>query len=195
MAEEIKDVNKVEAETTTESTEENKQTEKPAEGVTPPVDGKDYKAIAEQLSRDIKEKNRKIQELKGQPQKEAITEDETVKRFIETEKRSIKAEANYEILMKVQTDPSFKERVDIVKDYVEQGYTLEMADKLAKADIMDKILAESSKGEVQVNKPKQIETQAVPEKKTFEETGNPLKDFLNNPDVPEAAKEAAKRYF
>lgn len=182
-----------EAGTSPVPTEENEQTEEQAEGVTPPVDGKDYKAIAEQLSKDIKEKNRKIRELKEQAPVQQ-PQDEVEKRFVDTERRSIKAEANYEILMKVQTDPTFKERVDIVKDYVEQGYTLEMADKLAKADIMDKILSELPKEE-KINKPKQIETQATPETKEFQETGNPLKDFLDDPNVPEGAKEAARRYF
>ena len=194
--EETKDVLEVEADTTPESTEENEQGQEQAEGVTTAPDGKDYKAIAEQLSRDIKEKNRKIQELKSQTpvEKQDEPQDETVKRFMDTEKRSIKAEANYEILMKAQTDPTFKDRVDIVKSYVEQGYNIDMADRLAKADIMDKILTELPK-EVEVNKPKQIETQAIPDKNKFQPTGNPLKDLLDDPDVPESAKEAARRYF
>lgn len=187
-----------EAEAVTEVvTDETEQTAEQAEASSQPVDGKDYKAIAEQLSKDIKEKNRKIQELKSQKtvEVEAPAEDETVRRFVDTEKRSMRAEANTEIIMMLQSDPTFKDRVDIVKDYVEKGYDIKMADKLAKSDIMDKILTALPEEAKKSNQPKQIETQAIPEKKEFQESGNHLKDFLDDPNVPDSAKEAARRYF
>jgi len=191
---EEKDVNTEEA-TSSESTEQNEQTEEQSGASSQTVDGKDYKAIAEQLSKDIKEKNRKIQELKNQKVPDQEPQSEVEKRFLETEKRSIKTEAEMTIISKLQTDPTFKERVDIVKDYVSQGYNIEMADRLAKADIMDKILTALPNEELKPNKPKQIETQAIPENNEFQETGDHLKDILDDPNAPEYAKEAARRFF
>jgi len=165
-----------EAETVAEPTENNEQVQEPVEGVTPTTDGKDYKAIAEQLSKDIKEKNRKIQELKASvqqpvPVQPVVSEDETVKRFLQTE-------ANATIAVKLQTDPSFKYRVELVQDYVAQGYDINMADKLAKADIMDKVLAESSSPNP-VNIPKTVQPTAIPEQVKQQPTGNDLDDFLS----------------
>jgi hypothetical protein len=145
---------------------EIEQTEEQVEALSQPVDGKDYKAIAEQLSKDIREKNIKIQEQKAllanaskivnnEVEQPVISEDDTVKRFLATE-------ANATIAVKLQTDPSFKDRVEIVQSYVAQGYDINMADKLAKADIMDKILNESSTP-TPVNIPKQIQPTAIPE--------------------------------
>jgi len=155
--------------------EHNEQVNEQVESDISTTDGKDYKAIAEQLSKDIQAKNRKIQELKGQPQSQVapvqaeITEDETVRRFIQTE-------ANATIAMKMQTDPSFKDRVDIVQSYVQQGYDISMADKLAKADIMDRILAAGA-SEAEVIKPKQITPTAIPETTVPQLTGNVLDDI------------------
>lgn len=200
MAEE-QDVEAVEAVTTPESTETNEQSQEQVEGVTSTDGGKDYKSIAEQLSKDIKEKNRKIQELKSQvtppvtpsPSQSAqavsqVSEDDTVRRFLQTE-------ANATIAVKMQTDPSFKERVAIVQEYVAQGYDINMADRLAKADIMDKILTSTSEETPAKQTPKQITPQAIPEKQEFRETGDGLKDFLADPNVPEGAKEAVRRTF
>ena len=180
--------------------ENNEQVKKPLGGETPETDGKDYKAIAQQLSKDIQSKNQKIQELKNNPPAPVKEEqkppvDEGVKRFEDTEKRSLKAEANSEILMKLQTDPSFKERMNIVIDYVAKGHDIETADKFAKSDIMDKILKELPQEVQEVNKPKQIDTQATPEDPTFQKSGDPVKDILDDPEAPEAAKEAVRRYF
>jgi hypothetical protein len=169
-----------EVETPAVPTEENEQGEEPVESVIPIPDGKDYKAIAEQLSKDIKEKNRKIQEQKKiledakqtvqqQPVQPVISEDETVQRFLRTE-------ANATIAVKLQTDPSFKDRVEIVQNYVAQGYDINMADKLAKADIMDQILAESSTP-VQSNPPKTPKPTATPEQVRPKSTGNILDDI------------------
>jgi len=197
MAEELQGVEEeVEAETTTLPEENNEQTEEQAEAISQPVDGKDYKAIAEQLSRDIKEKNRKIQELKSQQSvaqvaQPVLSEDETVKRFLATE-------ANATIAVKLQTDPSFKDRVEIVQSYVEQGYNIEMADKLAKADIMDKILSEPSTP-VQTNIPKQMQPSAIPEPVRQKPTGNSLDDIMGGKididiEDPESLKEVLRRY-
>jgi hypothetical protein len=168
-----------EVETPAVPTEENEQGEEPVESVIPIPDGKDYKAIAEQLSKDIKEKNRKIQEQKKiledakqsipQVVQPVISEDETVQRFLRTE-------ANATIAVKLQTDPSFKDRVEIVQNYVAQGYDINMADKLAKADIMDQILAESSTP-VQSNPPKTPKPTATPEQVKPKSTGNILDDI------------------
>ena len=175
MEEEIMDVKQEEA-TLDPVQDQEEQTEEQVEALSQPVDGKDYKAIAEQLSKDIREKNRKIQELKAatQPvQQEQVTppvisEDETVKRFLATE-------ANATIAVKLQTDPSFRDRVEIVQAYVAQGYDITMADKLAKADIMDQILNESS-APVQAVIPKQITPTATPEQVKPQSTGNTLDD-------------------
>lgn len=191
MSEEIQGVEEVEAVTTPEPTETNEQAEEQDGATSDPVDGKDYKAIAEQLSRDIKEKNRKIQELKAQtsqPRQQeptvtqpVISEDETVRRFLKTE-------ANATIAVKLQTDPSFKDRVEIVQAYVEQGYDINMADKLAKSDIMDKILTEAST-QSKHNIPQQIQPSAIPEAKKARLTGNSLDDIqkgLVGVDLPDA---------
>jgi hypothetical protein len=169
------DVTSVGAETTSESTENNEQVSSDSEVVnTQETGGKDYKAIAEQLSKDIKEKNRKIQELKSkQSEVRAVepemSDDETVRRFVQTE-------ANATIALKLQTDPSFKDRVDIVQNYVREGYTIDMADKLAKADIMDRILSAGT-SDVEINKPKQIQPTAIPEQREIKSTGNILDDI------------------
>lgn len=201
MTDEVKeDVKPEEATPAEPQTEEvqpqEEQTEQPVEGVTPPVDGKNYKAIAEQLSKDIKEKNRKIQELKAQPTQEpvvqpVISEDETVKRFLATE-------ANATIAVKLQTDPSFKDRVEIVQEYVKQGYDINMADKLAKADIMDRILNETSvadKPEV-IN---QMQPTATPEIVKPQPTGNSLDDVMAGKvdvelDDPQGLREVLEKY-
>ena len=186
----------IEAETVAVPTETNEQTEQPVEGVTPPVDGKDYKAIAEQLSKDIKEKNRKIQELKSTPVPTApvqpvISEDETVRRFLQTE-------ANATIAVKLQTDPSFKDRVELVQEYVKQGYDINMADKLAKADIMDKILSAKSETETPVI-PNQIKPTATQEQVAPQPTGNSLDDIQSGKvslgmEDEAALREVLKKY-
>lgn len=175
--------------------EDNEQVDQPEDGVTPPTDGKDYKRIAEQLSKDIKEKNRKIQELKSktaeqvvEPRVPQVSEDDTVRRFIQTE-------ANATIAVKLQTDPTFKDRVSLVQEYVAQGYDVNMADKLAKSDIMDNILNTVSQELPAQPTPKQITPQAIPEKQVVKETGDGFKDFLSDPNVPEGAKEAVRRAF
>jgi len=197
MAEEIEDVKDDEAPIEDVQPQEE-PTEEPVEGVTPPVEGKDYKAIAEQLSSDIKEKNRKIQELKSQqPQPQVVEEmpqDEAVKRFIETEERSKKAEANSEILLKLSTDPSFVNRVEIVKDYVAQGFSIVDADMRAKADILDGITKEFAK-EVKTEPIKQLNPQAIPEEESFKPTGDAVKDMLDDPNINPQMKEAVKRTF
>ena len=190
MTDEIQGVEEEEAVTSPEPAETNEQVEEQAGATSEPTDGKDYKAIAEQLSRDIKEKNRKIQELKSQanqpsptPQSSApvISEDDTVRRFLQTE-------ANATIAVKLQTDPSFKDRVEIVQAYVAQGYDINMADKLAKADIMDKILTETS-AQVKPNIPQQIQPTAIPEVRKAKLTGNSLDDIqkgLVDVDLPDS---------
>ena len=199
MTEENKDVKQDEAKVEDVQPQEE-QTEEQVEASSQPVDGKDYKAIAEQLSKDIKEKNRKIQEQKKiledakqvqQPVQPVISEDETVKRFLATE-------ANATIAVKLQTDPSFKDRVEIVQAYVAQGYDINMADKLAKADIMDKILSEKSETETPVI-PNQMKPNAIQEQVRPQPTGNSLDDIQNGKvtlgmEDEEALREVLKKY-
>jgi hypothetical protein len=185
------DVNE-EVETSADSsTEENEQPTDVREDVnTPEGDGKDYKTIAENLSKALREeraKNKKQESVKPaeSPQE---PQDETVKRFLRTE-------ADAYIAKKIAIDPSFKERLDIVENYVSQGYTIDMADKLAKAEIMDKILAVNSQEET-INKPKQITPTATPEPEAPKTTGNVLDDVMaGNRDVEDPAIiEMLKKY-
>lgn len=137
-------------------------------------DGKDYKSIAENLSKALREERAKNkietphQQVVPTP---AVSEDDTVRRFLQTE-------ANATIAVKLQTDPSFKDRVELVQDYVAQGYDINMADKLAKADIMDKILAETST-HTPVSIPKTVLPTATPETVRPRLTGNDLDDFMS----------------
>jgi hypothetical protein len=196
MTEQQMDVQEVEAETTPVSTENNEQVQEQVEGVTTTTDGKDYKAIAEQLSKDIQEKNRKIQELKGQiqPQQQAQvtveeqSEDDTVKRFLRTEATTM-------INNKMLTDPNFKDRAPIVASYVEQGYSFDMADKMAKADILDQILTGSSNdAQQQINQPT-ITPKAIPEEEVVQRTGNVLDDIEKGiVDVDPALAATIKKY-
>jgi hypothetical protein len=182
---------KVEDTTTTPSVENNGQPENDSEVVnTPQGDGKDYKTIAENLSkalREEREKNKKKQEP-VEPVEVPQTQDDTVKRFLRTE-------ADAYIAKKIAIDPSFKDRLDIVENYVSQGYTIDMADKLAKAEIMDKILAVNNQEEV-INKPKQITPTATPETEAPKTTGNVLDDVLaGNREVEDPAIiEMLKKY-
>ena len=199
MTDENKDVKQDEAKVE-DVQPQKEQTEEQVEASSQPVDGKDYKAIAEQLSKDIKEKNRKIQEQKKiledakqvqQPVQPVISEDETVKRFLATE-------ANATIAVKLQTDPSFKDRVEIVQAYVAQGYDINMADKLAKADIMDKILSEKSETETPVIT-NQMKPNAIQEQVRPQPTGNSLDDIQNGKvtlgmEDEEALREVLKKY-
>lgn len=176
MTEEQQVVNQGEANTASDQ-EQFEQVQEQVESEISTTDGKNHEAIAKQLSRDIIEKNRKIQELKSQlqqTQQTAVTtpvqEDETVKRFIRTEALTM-------VNNKMLTDTTFKDRAPIVSSYIEQGYTFDMADKLAKADIMDKLLAESSQEQAQYQIPKQITPKAIPEPTVQQSTGNVLDDI------------------
>ena len=159
MTEEQKDVPQAGAEPVVEpSATEPQQPVVGSEPVeTPTGDGKDYKTIAENLSKALREEREKHKiEPVTQPQPVVPSEDETVKRFLATE-------ANATIAVKLQTDPSFKDRVELVQDYVAKGYDINMADKLAKADIMDQILSAKSETKKPVI-PNQIKPTATQER-------------------------------
>jgi hypothetical protein len=151
--------------------DQEEQFEEQAESDIQPNDGKDWKAVAEQMSRDLKEKNQKIKELKSHNQNPS-----TVSSDEDSQKRFIRAEANATMALKLQIDPSFKSRVDIVRNYVEQGYDIDMADKLAKSDIMDQMLKASSPEPVQSIT--QLNPTAAPERQARKTTGNALDDFM-----------------
>ena len=79
----------VEAETTTDpSSEENEQDSSVSEDVKPQEsDGKDYKTIAENLSKALKEEREKNKQPQPTPAPQAqpqVQDDETVKRFLAT---------------------------------------------------------------------------------------------------------------
>lgn len=138
---------------------------------TPTGDGKDYKTLYENARKALQQEREAKKALKAQPEVQpAIPEDETVKRFLQTE-------ANAAIAIKLQTDPTFKDRLEAVQEYVAQGNSIEMADKLAKGDIMDKILSGSVSEQQETLKPKQITPKAIPEETVIHSTGNVLDDI------------------
>lgn len=188
------DVNETEAETVIDpSSIENEQDEINSEVVKPQEsDGKDYKKLYENVKTALQAERQKRKEV--QPvQAEVVTQPQ--EQTDEAYNRFLKVEATTYINNKLQTDPSFKDRIQEVTKYVEQGYTVDQADNLALADIARMVIQEATKGEPENKSLNQINTKAVVEEKTFKETGDHLKDFLNDPNVPEGAKEAAKRYF
>lgn len=132
-------------------------------------DGKDYKTIAENLSKALREERAKNKAPQTTPQSQPQNEDETYRRFLQTE-------ANAEIAVMLQTDPSFKDRVELVKNYVEQGYDIKMADRLAKGDIMDQILHGESQS-APTNIPKQMQPNVTPEPRVVHQTGDVYQDL------------------
>lgn len=172
MNEEQMDVNEGAQSSAESSAAEQEQVSIDSEVVnTQETDGKDYKSLYENAKIALRKEREAKKAVTTAPvvTQPEISEDETVRRFIQTE-------ANATIALKLQTDPSFKDRVEIVQDYVKQGHTIEMADKLAKADIMDRILA-SGVTETATNKPKQIQPTAIPEPTEKQSTGNILDDI------------------
>lgn len=190
------DVNKTEAETVIDpSSIENEQDESNSEVVKPQEsDGKDYKKLYENVKTALQAERQKRKEVPAVSVEKAAMQ-EPQEQTDEAYNRFLKVEATTYINNKLQTDPSFKDRIQEVTKYVEQGYTVDQADNLALADIARMVIQEATKGEPENKSLNQINTKAVVEEKTFKETGDHLKDFLNDPNVPEGAKEAAKRYF
>lgn len=190
------DVNETEAETVIDpSSIENEQDESNSEVVKPQEsDGKDYKKLYENVKTALQAERQKRKEVPAVSVEKAAMQ-EPQEQTDEAYNRFLKVEATTYINNKLQTDPSFKDRIQEVTKYVEQGYTVDQADNLALADIARMVIQEATKGEPENKSLNQINTKAVVEEKTFKETGDHLKDFLNDPNVPEGAKEAAKRYF
>lgn len=190
------DVNETEAETVIDpSSIENEQDEINSEVVKPQEsDGKDYKKLYENVKTALQAERQKRKEVPAVSVEKAAMQ-EPQEQTDEAYNRFLKVEATTYINNKLQTDPSFKDRIQEVTKYVEQGYTVDQADNLALADIARMVIQEATKGEPENKSLNQINTKAVVEEKTFKETGDHLKDFLNDPNVPEGAKEAAKRYF
>lgn len=191
MTEEIQDVNQTDA-NQADVQQQTEQVNESADDVTSTTDGKDYKAMYESVRESLRKEREEKKALKTQVQQpvqaEALPEDEATRRFLRTE-------ANAEIAVKLQTDPFFKENVDAIKEYVEKGHSIDQATTMVKADILDTVIKLSSTEQQEIPKPKQINTQATPEPQEYQPTGDHLKDFLNDPNVPEAAKESARRYF
>lgn len=155
-------------------------------------DVKDYKTQAENLTKALRaerEKNKRLRETVEKPAPAPVTtEDPAVQRFLKTE-------ANATIAVKMQTDPSFKDRVEIVQSYVEQGYDIDMADKLAKADIMEEIL-KGRTASTPVQPVTQMQPSATPEPQAaFKSTGDSLSDFQKGAPIEglSAAEAAALR--
>ena len=168
MTDEQMDANQEEAETSPESsTEENEQDTTVSEDAkTQESDGKDFETkYQESLIALRKERQRRRDAEAGnsQPvQRDYAPEeqDDTVKRFLNVEATSL-------INNKLLTDPSFKERADIVKDeMVRTGKQLEDADNAVLARLFKESFLNKEEGESPKSKPpKQLPNTAIPEDK------------------------------
>lgn len=147
----------------------------------------------------IKKERERLESLKSQAPSETVYEppvqaqapegDDAVRRFLQ-------AEANSLLALKMQTDPTFRDRLDIVRKEMENnpGLNVEDADNRVKSRLFDEIVKQSSSnGEVNVETNK-LTTDTIPEP-VKQKTGDPIKDILQDPNVNPYMKEAMKRRF
>lgn len=134
-------------------------TEVVSEDAKTPVE-KDYKTKYEESLAAIREERAKRKELQAQV---AETQTQPVVQPADDEvyRDYLGVKANAYIGMKMQTDPSFKDRLDIVEEFA-KSMPIEQADEKAKALIFDRLQKEMS-SEEPVVKPKQIKQGASSE--------------------------------
>jgi len=166
MANEIKDANQEEAQPASDSsTEEAKQTENASEGAKTPVGAKDDRTKYEEALAALKEERERrkeaekiVRESEDQEVPPSHSDDAVYQDYLRT-----KADAY--IAKQLTLDRTFKDRLDDIEYYMKQGHSIDMADKMAKADLADKLLTELAKEE-KVEKPKQIKPNAAPEEES-----------------------------
>ena len=188
MTDQTNDVKQEEA-TITESSTVESQTSSVSEDVNTQDDKYENVRRALQAEREekkaLKEKLRELEDLKTyQPAQQQTQDDDAYKRFLQTEARSI-------ILEKAAIDPSFRERIDLVKKVMEErGVDVETADNMVKAKLFDRLTKEVS-SQQREEQPKQIKTQATSEPTaTFKPSGDRVKDIMNDPNIHPALREA-----
>ena len=163
MTEDVKDVNEVAEPSSEPSAEEVKQDPIVSEDVKPQeseVESNLKKALQAERERR-KDEQKKREELEARLADQNYTQtdnsDEAYQRFL-------KVEAETKITSKMLNDPTFKERVDLVKDTMERtGYDVDMADAIVKAQIYDQLIKESPKGQEKSEPPKQFKNQPIQE--------------------------------
>ena len=90
-----------------------------------------------------------------------------------------KMQADVYLTKKMQEDPSFKDRVDLVRQEMESDLTItaEMADMRVKSNIFDEMHSEEPQEEVK--KIKQIKNTATPEPTKPKLSKSPMKDLMD----------------
>ena len=151
----------VEAETTTTSPVENNEQETiVTEDVQKPVSN-----VQENLKIALQKERQRRQAAEEQLRQtqaqvyQAPDEDETVKRFLNVEATTL-------INNKILTDPSFKDRADLVQDEMKHtGKTIEDADNAVIARLFKEMTSVQDQEQIINKPPQQIKTTAIPEEK------------------------------
>lgn len=175
----------VEAQATPESSPETKEQEATDSEVvkTPASDGKDYQALYENAREALRQEREKRREQVTRPVEPDYKPDDDIVADYN------KVKANAYIARKLATDPAFKDLVPEIEDVMtRKGFSIEQAEMEVKATMLDKILAESSKGETKVNSQQQLKTNATPEPEVAKSTGNKYRDVMEGNDESEDAR-------
>lgn len=90
------------------------------------------------------------------------------------------AKTNAYIARMVSTDPTFRDRLDRVEEFVKQGYDVEEADEKALASLMRDVLKEAKTTPEKSNKPSKTETAATTEEEA--PSGVSYKDISSGKD-------------
>lgn len=133
---------------------------------------REERARRKQASSEVEELRARLSKLEAQDEVDGDVEEEKP-----AKKRVSRSEALAELAFKVAKDPSFRDRLDLVEERMQQGMTLEQADNAVLADIARKLMS-SAESDAPSKVPKSIPTEAIPEAPSKRPTGDIIKDVL-----------------
>jgi hypothetical protein len=187
MTEQILDANE-ELETSTDSsTVEDQQDSNVSEDAQNTESGKSFEVKYKEALAALRAERAKNKTLKQQPV-QTQSEDVAYQAFLRTQ-------ADAYIAKKLAIEPNFRELAPLIEEKVAQGYDIYAAEIAVKAELFEKIAKESSSSELEDNKPKQLETTAIPEQTKPKSSGNILDDVSkgNVEGIPQEMIDAIKR--
>jgi hypothetical protein len=161
MTEENKDVNQTEANQSTPSTDKEQVSQD--QGEVKPEESKQAD-IHSNLQRAIEQEKDKLRKLREQ-RREIVSQPKTENEdeSDEDKKWRMQQEAKTDVAIKLASDPSFKERQDLVMEEMNRsGKALEDADALVKSRLFDEVLKSSAPSPTP-SYPNQINPSATPE--------------------------------
>jgi hypothetical protein len=152
-------VNQEEAETSADSTPVENEQESNDSEVVENTETDVQRNLKIALQKERERRRAAEAQLKQVQYKAPENEDETVKRFLNVEATTL-------INNKLLTDPSFKDRVDLVQDeMLRTGKNIEDADNAVIARLFRDLTSGQTEETLSAKPPKQLKTNAIPEEK------------------------------